>query len=92
MLRFLSTLALCGACLGISNPATATPDIRILVDISKVAHEQDDAEYRSGAIQQIVHLLPDDGHGGVWGYAGLTTRFAKLGRTDDLWKHVVKPA
>ena len=90
MLWRVKSLALIALCKLIFTSASVMAlDLRVLVDLSESTHIADEKGVRSELIRELVHFLPNDAQGSVWGYAGTTLRMVNHGPTDRMWRQVV---
>ena len=78
----LLCLALCLA----GGPAAATPDMRIVIDISGSMKETDPRNLRVPALRLLIGLLPADSRAGVWTFGRYVNMLVPYGQVDAAWR------
>ncbi|WP_295404950.1 vWA domain-containing protein [uncultured Thiocystis sp.] len=64
----------------------ATPEVRILIDVSGSMKRNDPQNLRIPALRLVNELLPEGARAGVWLFAEKTEILAPPGPVDDQWK------
>ncbi|TCT21971.1 VWA domain-containing protein [Thiobaca trueperi] len=64
----------------------ATPDVRILIDVSGSMRQTDPQNLRVPALRLVNELLPAGAEAGIWLFAEKVEVLAPPGRIDDKWK------
>lgn len=68
----------------------ASPDVRILIDISGSMKKNDPENLRIPALNLITELLPDSSHAGVWTFGQYVNMLVPYGPVDDAWRKDAK--
>lgn len=65
----------------------ATPDVRVLIDVSGSMKQNDPHNLRVPALQLMTELLPEGVNAGVWLFAEKPEVLARPGKVDTAWKN-----
>ncbi len=69
-----------------TQPATATHDIRILIDVSGSMKWNDPDNLRIPALRLLANLLPSNAQAGVWTFGRHVNMLVPLASVDKQWK------
>lgn len=82
----LFALLLLGLLAGAGPLCAATPDVRILIDVSGSMRQTDPQNLRVPALRLVNELLPAGTEAGIWLFAEKVEVLAPPGRIDNKWK------
>ncbi len=82
----LSLLCLLALLPGTGPAFAATPDVRILIDVSGSMRQTDPQNLRVPALRLVNELLPVGVRAGVWLFAEKTQVLSPVGEVDATWK------
>lgn len=72
--------------LALSAPATAAPDVRVLIDVSGSMKQNDPANLRVPALKLLTELLPPGTRAGIWLFEGNAQALVPSAAVDEAWK------
>lgn len=84
--HILFSLLLLALLASVGPLCAATPDVRILIDVSGSMRQTDPQNLRTPALKLVNELLPAGAQAGVWLFAEKTEVLSPPGKVDDKWK------
>jgi len=70
--------------------AGATPEVRVLIDVSGSMKKTDPKNLRQPALRLLVGVLPKDSRAGVWNFAQSASMQVKPGKVTDKWRTLAR--
>lgn len=91
--KFIGLILIAVLCLVVQLPAlaaVATPEVRVLIDVSGSMKKTDPQNLRQPALRLLIGVLPKESRAGVWNFAQSASMQVKPGKVTDKWRMLAR--